>query len=143
MLLQVPAAVMGMYVVAVGAQVPDTIQAVAVARHGLGGMAVASATGSQVVNVLIGLGLPWLISNVFGKLIHIRSHVELAFMSRFMFGCIAAYAAVLILPTVPTWGTRARARLGKREGWTLVVVYVAVVGLYGVAGWVWPADALP
>ena len=47
-LLGVPIGIMGMYVVAVGAQIPDTIQAVTVARRGHGSMAVASATGSQV-----------------------------------------------------------------------------------------------
>lgn len=47
-LLETPASVMGAFVVAVGAQIPDTVQAIAVARHGHGAMAVASAVGSQV-----------------------------------------------------------------------------------------------
>ena len=47
-LLDVPGTAMGMFVVAVGAQIPDTVQAIAVAKRGLGSMAVASAVGSQV-----------------------------------------------------------------------------------------------
>ena len=41
-------------------------QSVAVARRGMGSMAVSSATGSQVANILIGLGVPWQISNALG-----------------------------------------------------------------------------
>ena len=131
-----------MYVVAVGAQVPDTIQAVAVARRGMGSMAVASATGSQVINILIGLGLPWQISTSFGKPVRIMKHAELAYMSRFMFGCVAAYVAVLLLPTIPSWGRRGRATLGKREGWILIAVYFAVVGLYALATSMAPGDGM-
>jgi sodium/potassium/calcium exchanger 5 len=61
-LLNVPGTTMGMFIIAVGAQIPDTVQAIAVAKRGMGSMAVASAVGSQVMNILIGLGLPWTIS---------------------------------------------------------------------------------
>ena len=141
-ILGIPAPVMGMYVVAVGAQVPDAIQAVAVARRGLGSMAVASATGSQVVNVLVGLGLPWLLSNTAGHLVYIPKHEELSFMSRFMFGCLVAYVAVLLLPTVSTWGSRGRAILGKREGWMLIAIYGIVISLYGAASWIWTGEVI-
>ena len=55
-LLEVPGTTMGMYVIAVGAQIPDTLAAMAFAKRGYGSMAVASALGSQVINILIGLG---------------------------------------------------------------------------------------
>jgi len=76
-LLNLPPSVMGVYVIAVGAQVPDTLQAVAVARRGLGSMAVASAVGSQVINVLVGLGLPWLLSSSAGREVAIKGRSEL------------------------------------------------------------------
>ena len=43
---------------AVGAEIPDTIQSVTMARRGYGSMAVSNAIGSQVLNICIGLGLP-------------------------------------------------------------------------------------
>ena len=50
--------------IAVGAVIPDRSQSVTVARRGYGSMAVSNSTGSQIINILIGLGLPWLISTM-------------------------------------------------------------------------------
>merc|ERR1712100_675080 len=63
-LLEIPSSFLGMYIIAIGAEIPDTIQSVTVARRGYGSMAVSNSTGSQIINILIGLGLPWFISNL-------------------------------------------------------------------------------
>ena len=55
-LLGVSPAFLGMYIIAVGAEIPDTIQSVTGARRGYGSMAVSNSTGSQIINILIGLG---------------------------------------------------------------------------------------
>ena len=81
-LLNVPGTFMGMFVIAVGAQIPDTVQALAVARRGLGSMAVASAVGSQVMNVLIGLGMPWLLSTSAGMPITLADKAQLTMSAR-------------------------------------------------------------
>ena len=47
------------------------------ARRGHASMAVASAVGSQVINVLVGLGVPWLITAAAGQQIAVRAHAEL------------------------------------------------------------------
>ena len=70
-----------MYVVAIGAEIPDTIQSVAVARRGYGSMAVSNSCGSQIINILVGLGLPWFITNSAGSAIEIRGHHDLELMS--------------------------------------------------------------
>lgn len=151
-LLDVPATAMGTYVIAVGAQIPDTVQAVAVARRGHGSMAVASAVGSQVshapsgrgvpracprararawasasllsrawrtgargvgarhaqvINVLIGLGVPWTITTGVGLPIKIESVGDSASGSLltlvwYVYGCLAVYLLVLLAPTVPS-----------------------------------------
>jgi len=54
----------GLVLVALGAQVPDTVASMAVARHGEGPSSIANAVGSQVLNINIGVGLPFLISNI-------------------------------------------------------------------------------
>jgi len=71
-------AVMGVTVVAFGAEVPDTISSVAAAKAGEGSMALANCMGSQITNILVGLGLPYLISNLCGRLVKIPTgHVTI------------------------------------------------------------------
>ena len=131
-LLHVPATAMGTYVIAVGAQIPDTIQAVAVARRGHGSMAVASAVGSQVINILIGLGMPWCISTSANLPVEIapESCNELLTLVWVMCGCLLTYLLVLLLPSLPSWGSFGYATLGRREGWLLFAAYLAAVAAH-------------
>jgi len=55
-------AIMGVTVLAAGTSVPDAIGSLLVAREGKGDMAVSNAIGSNVFDILLGLGLPWLLS---------------------------------------------------------------------------------
>jgi len=54
--------VMGVVFLAAGTSVPDAISSIVVAREGMGNMAVANAIGSNVFDICLGLGLPYLIS---------------------------------------------------------------------------------
>jgi Ca2+/Na+ antiporter len=65
--VNVPEVVMGLIVLAVGTSVPDTIASIAVAKKGHADMAAANAVGSNTFDILLGLGLPWLISCLLGK----------------------------------------------------------------------------
>ncbi len=60
----IPSSVMGLTVLAAGTSVPDALASVAVARDGFGDMAVSNAIGSNVFDILIGLGLPWFIGGL-------------------------------------------------------------------------------
>ena len=53
----VPQFIEGAVILALGAQVPDALASVSMARQGLGGGALGNAIGSQVINVLLGFGL--------------------------------------------------------------------------------------
>jgi len=57
-------AVMGVTVLAAGTSVPDAIGSLLVARDGKGDMAVSNAIGSNVFDILLGLGLPWMLSGL-------------------------------------------------------------------------------
>ena len=59
--LRVPGILMGLVVIAAGTSVPDALSSVLVAKNGQGDMAVANVLGSNVFNIFLGLGLPWLI----------------------------------------------------------------------------------
>ena len=57
----------GATLVALGAEIPDTISAVALSRNGFTHGAIAGAIGSQVINISLGIGLPALIMCATGK----------------------------------------------------------------------------
>jgi sodium/potassium/calcium exchanger 5 len=57
-------AIMGVTVLAAGTSVPDAIGSLLVARDGQGDMAVSNAIGSNVFDILLGLGLPWMLSGL-------------------------------------------------------------------------------
>ena len=44
-----------------GTSVPDALASIFVAKNGQGDMAVSNVLGSNVFNIFLGLGLPWLI----------------------------------------------------------------------------------
>lgn len=58
----VPSLVMGLLVLAAGTSVPDALSSILVARNGQGDMAIANALGSNIFDILIGLGIPWFIA---------------------------------------------------------------------------------
>merc|ERR1712167_57572 len=53
--------VMGVCVLAVGTSVPDALGSMIVARAGEADMAIANAVGSNVFDILLGLGVPYTI----------------------------------------------------------------------------------
>ena len=54
--------VMGLTVLAAGTSVPDAISSIVVAQRGLGDMAISNALGSNVFDILLGLGFPYFLS---------------------------------------------------------------------------------
>jgi len=60
--LNVKPLIMGLIFLAAGTSVPDALGSIAVAKQGEGDMAVANAFGSNVFDILLGLGVPWFIS---------------------------------------------------------------------------------
>ncbi|XP_061102887.1 sodium/potassium/calcium exchanger 4a [Conger conger] len=74
--LGIPDVIMGITFLAAGTSVPDCIASLIVARQGLGDMAVSNTIGSNVFDILVGLGVPWAIQTVavnFGSEVQISS----------------------------------------------------------------------
>ena len=65
-LLNIPDAVIGYTISAAGTSLPNYVASVVAARNGLGDMAVSNALGSNTFNIMIGLGLPWLLYTSWG-----------------------------------------------------------------------------
>merc|ERR1740138_1619778 len=66
-ILKIPSLVMGLIPLAAGTSIPDALSSIAVAKQGEGDMAVCNALGSNVFDILLGLGVPWTFGIVFGK----------------------------------------------------------------------------
>uniref|UniRef100_A0A3P9JA01 Solute carrier family 24 member 4b n=1 Tax=Oryzias latipes TaxID=8090 RepID=A0A3P9JA01_ORYLA len=62
--LGIPDVIMGITFLAAGTSVPDCIASLIVARQGLGDMAVSNTIGSNVFDILVGLGVPWAIQTI-------------------------------------------------------------------------------
>lgn len=60
-ILHIPPLGMALVFLAAGTSIPDALGSIAVAKQGEGDMAVSNALGSNVFDILIGLGIPWTI----------------------------------------------------------------------------------
>ncbi|KAL0967595.1 hypothetical protein UPYG_G00254250 [Umbra pygmaea] len=72
----IPDVIMGITFLAAGTSVPDCIASLIVARQGLGDMAVSNTIGSNVFDILVGLGVPWAIQTMavnYGSAVMINS----------------------------------------------------------------------
>ncbi|XP_022308773.1 sodium/potassium/calcium exchanger 5-like isoform X1 [Crassostrea virginica] len=118
--LEIPETVMGLTLLAAGTSVPDCLSSLFVARDGLGDMAVSNSIGSNVFDILMCLGLPWLLKSLIlesGEPIPIQSEG-------------LTYSAITLLSTVvfllvamffTKW------RLDKKFGVVCLLVYVVVI----------------
>ena len=60
----IPDSVMGLTFLAVGTSIPEVISSLIVSKQGHGSMAVSNSIGSNTFDILICLGLPWLIKSI-------------------------------------------------------------------------------
>jgi Ca2+/Na+ antiporter len=131
-LLNMPgaSALLGFVLVATGAEVPDSVNAVTMSRRGLGGMAISACLGSQVVNICLGLGMPWLIASLFGKRVPLSSDND--FVQEASLHVILAVATVvLIVNLLGPWSAPERSEITKWKAWILGICYLGSVGYLG------------
>lgn len=115
-ILDINATFLALTVVAAGTSVPDTIGSMVVAKQGRGDMAVSNAVGSNVFNILFGLGIPWL---VFLALGNDAIQVSTANLTSSVLLLLATVIAILFLLFVRRW------RIGQKSGLVLIGLYVA------------------
>ena len=66
--LYIPEAIVGATISAAGTSLPNYIASQIAARQGLGNMAVSNIFGSNTFNILVGLGLPWMLyTGIYGR----------------------------------------------------------------------------
>eukprot|EP00033_Pygsuia_biforma_P000158 GCRY01000204.1.p1 GENE.GCRY01000204.1~~GCRY01000204.1.p1 ORF type:complete len:438 (-),score=54.35 GCRY01000204.1:239-1552(-) len=123
-----PIAFFGILLVAIGAEIPDTIQSYTVAKRGYGSMAVSNSCGSQITNICVGLGLPWLIVNILGNNPVITEHSLIQVAAFFLTGALVLSFALLLAHSMLL--NRNKIRLGHKKGIIMMLAYVVILGGY-------------
>lgn len=103
-------------VLAAGTSVPDLIGSVVVAKQGRGDMAVSNAVGSNIFDVLFGLGFPWFLVLTLRpeQGIHVSSDNLMASI----FLLFATVVTLLVIMVTRNWN------VGRKSGWGLVSLYI-------------------
>ncbi|CAL1535831.1 unnamed protein product [Lymnaea stagnalis] len=119
--LDIPDTVMGLTLLAAGTSVPDCLSSVFVARDGYGDMAVSNSLGSNVFDILLCLGIPWLIECA------IKSGDSVSITSGGL-----TYSSLTLLATVvfllASMGVN-KWKLTRGYGYVCLVTYLVVVSL--------------
>ncbi|XP_012721611.2 sodium/potassium/calcium exchanger 3 [Fundulus heteroclitus] len=114
--LGIPDVIMGITFLAAGTSVPDCMASLIVARQGMGDMAVSNSVGSNIFDVLLGLGFPWALRTLivsYGSVVTINSK-----------GLV--YSVILLLASVTLTVLCVhlnRWRLDRRLGLCLLLLY--------------------
>lgn len=117
-LLNIPEEIIALTVLAAGTSVPDLISSLIVARQGRGDMAVSNAVGSNIFDILVGLGLPFLIAMLIRGGTISASGQNLVSSTVILLGSLMAF---LILLLVNKW------RVNWLTGAILIGLYVFYV----------------
>ncbi|XP_055959254.1 sodium/potassium/calcium exchanger 3 [Patella vulgata] len=120
--LEIPDTVMGLTFLAAGTSVPDCLASLLVARDGLGDMAVSNSIGSNIFDILMCLGFPWLLETLIvntGERVVISS-AGLTYSSIIL---LSTVAFLLISIFINKW------QVDKKLGLIFLSVYVIVVSI--------------
>lgn len=119
LILEIPGVIIALTVVAAGTSVPDLISSIIVAKENKGDMAISNAVGSNIFDILIGLGLPWVIILAFGT----EKTIAVGANGIFISTAILLGTVLLILLTlyIRKW------RISKPFGFLLIGIYSAFI----------------
>ncbi len=113
-ILNIPEAIIGLTVLAIGTSIPDLFSSLIVARQGRTNMAVSNAIGSNIFDILIGLGVPFIVYMLINGGTIAAGNGSLTYSVILLNGSVILLLALLLL---------SRWFLGKRIGWFLILLY--------------------
>jgi K+-dependent Na+/Ca+ exchanger-like protein len=122
----IPSVIVALTLLAAGTSAPDMISSVVVARQGRGDMAMANAVGSNIFDILVGLGLPWLIVMGIGMMTGGPTFVEVGTADLFNSTLVLLGTVVVLFIFLYTKRT-----LNRIEGGILIFLYFIYVL------WIW------
>lgn len=115
--LGIPEAIIALTVLAIGTSIPDLFSSLIVAKQGRGEMAVSNAIGSNIFDILVGLGLPFLI-------VMLISGKEISAGGDLTVSSIILFISVILLTILLV---ASRWKVGKLTGVLLLALYVFYV----------------
>ena len=101
-------------------------------------MAVANSCGSQITNILLGLGLPWFLADLKADgsgqapqaYVQVSDHAHLQVASFFQFFNLTLFVVALLL--MAALQNTTKAQLTKRKGLMFMAAYVLCIGGYAL-----------
>ncbi|XP_039278889.1 sodium/potassium/calcium exchanger 4 [Nilaparvata lugens] len=118
--LKIPDSVMGITFLAAGTSVPEAVSSVIVAKQGHGSMGISNSLGSNTFDILLCLGLPWLIKASF--LPTNPGHHFVGINSRGLeYSAISLLSTLLLLYT--TFAIN-KFKLDKKVGYACLLMYL-------------------
>ncbi|MCD4794125.1 MAG: calcium/sodium antiporter [Bacteroidales bacterium] len=117
-ILNISEAIIAVTVLAVGTSIPDLLSSLIVSKQGRGGMAISNAVGSNIFDILIGLGLPFMIIilTTGGK-----ASLDIGNIEQSVYFLLVSVVIVFLLFVINKW------KVGKIFGSFLIVIYLAYV----------------
>ncbi|CAN2047733.1 cation:H+ antiporter [Candidatus Magnetomoraceae bacterium gMMP-1] len=120
-----PPVIIALTILAAGTSAPDLISSIIVARQGRGSMAISNAIGSNIFDILIGLGLPWFIAIAFFNrpTVHVTTN-DLLSSIIILIGTVITLFIFLYTDRI----------LSKKEGFCLVFIYIMYAAWTSIVG---------
>lgn len=117
--LHINPTIIALTVLAAGTSIPDLLSSIIVAKRGRGDMAVSNAVGSNIFDILFGLGLPWfLIITLKGQAVQVSNENLIASVMLLF----ATLLSVVFILWIRQW------TIGRRAGWVLIAIYMLYLG---------------
>jgi K+-dependent Na+/Ca+ exchanger-like protein len=118
-LLSISESIIALTILAGGTSIPDLISSVIVAKKGRGGMAISNSIGSNIFDILVGLGAPWLIFiAIREKEIKVSSENLLSSIFLLFFTVIAVIFIIAVQ----------KFKIGRKAGYFLISLYICYLG---------------
>ena len=121
-IFNISSVIMGVTFLAAGTSVPDALGSIIAAKDGMGDMAVSNAIGSNVFDICLGLGIPYLIQTGMvdpGGLVSVQSNA--GSLAEGIIILFSTLAALLVIMAASRW------QLTKLVGSILLAAYFAFV----------------
>ena len=124
-LIHVPAVIISLTVLAAGTSVPDLLSSIAVAKRGRGDMAISNAVGSNIFDILFGLGVPWAGLLVYRQIVGVGDTfipVGTENLKGSVFLLFATLLATFFMIALRNW------KIGPKAGLILIAIYLGYLG---------------
>lgn len=116
--LHIPKAIVALTVLAIGTSVPDLFSSIIVAKENKGGMAVSNGIGSNIFDILVGLGLPFLIMIIISGKKIVAEADNILISSFVLFGTVVVLLLTFMLNK---W------KIGKGVGFFFIAIYLGYI----------------